>query len=78
VSVAVLSNVVIARVAIERLGSVSKDSMSELQGCTAVGCMIATLFSVRMAANRVRVFGDDKNNWKQDNGCNQSTITCFA
>ena len=45
------SSVVIARVAMLRLTSVIKFSRSKLQVVTDMGCVMATLFNVRTAAN---------------------------
>mmetsp|Transcript_59614 Transcript_59614/g.136746 ORF Transcript_59614/g.136746 Transcript_59614/m.136746 type:complete len:209 (+) Transcript_59614:1733-2359(+) len=47
----VLSSVVMASVAIERFESLISPSMSMLQGVTASGCAIASLFRVRTAEN---------------------------
>ena len=50
----VLSSVVMASVAMERLESEMSDSRSTLQVVTDSGWLIATLFSVRTAANLQR------------------------
>mmetsp|Transcript_32897 Transcript_32897/g.53732 ORF Transcript_32897/g.53732 Transcript_32897/m.53732 type:complete len:218 (-) Transcript_32897:138-791(-) len=51
-SLPVFRSVVMARVAMLRFGSETSDSMSTLHVVTARGCVVATLFSSRMAANR--------------------------
>ena len=59
-----LRRVVIASVAILRLTSVIKFSKSRLQVVTEVGCIMATLFKVRTAANRNVGRGELRNSWR--------------
>ena len=59
-----LSNVVIARVAILRLTSVIRFSRSKLQVVTDIGCTMATLLSVRTAANLRVGRGELRNSWR--------------
>mmetsp|Transcript_20043 Transcript_20043/g.35781 ORF Transcript_20043/g.35781 Transcript_20043/m.35781 type:complete len:333 (-) Transcript_20043:467-1465(-) len=63
-SLPVLRRVVMAKVAIFRLGSEISDSMSMLQVVTASGCVVATLFSRRTAANRRTGLWDVRYNWR--------------
>mmetsp|Transcript_14557 Transcript_14557/g.29484 ORF Transcript_14557/g.29484 Transcript_14557/m.29484 type:complete len:209 (+) Transcript_14557:1261-1887(+) len=56
----VLSNVVMASVAIERLPSLISPSMSMLHGVTASGCAMATLLRVRTAAKRRQGLGEQR------------------
>mmetsp|Transcript_3997 Transcript_3997/g.13008 ORF Transcript_3997/g.13008 Transcript_3997/m.13008 type:complete len:263 (+) Transcript_3997:962-1750(+) len=56
----VLRSVVMASVAMERLTSVIRFSMSRLQAATAAGKVMATRFSVRTAAKRSVALGDDR------------------
>ena len=56
----VFSSVVIANVAMLRLESLIRPSMSMLHGVTASGCTMATLLSVRTAAKRRHGFGEHR------------------
>ena len=53
-----------ARVAMERLESLMRPSMSMLHGITASGCIIATLLSVRTAAKRRVGLGEQRKSWR--------------
>ena len=53
-----------ANVAIDRLTSVIKFSMSRLQVVTHNGCVMAILFNVRTAPKRTVALGELKNNCK--------------
>jgi hypothetical protein len=55
-----LSKVVMAYVATLLFASVIKFSMSMLQPATALGCDMASLFSVLIAANLRTGFGDER------------------
>mmetsp|Transcript_25799 Transcript_25799/g.42621 ORF Transcript_25799/g.42621 Transcript_25799/m.42621 type:complete len:209 (-) Transcript_25799:946-1572(-) len=59
-SLPVFNNVVIARVAIERLESLINPSISMLHGVTASGCAIATLLRVRTAENLQQGLGEHR------------------
>mmetsp|Transcript_21645 Transcript_21645/g.48766 ORF Transcript_21645/g.48766 Transcript_21645/m.48766 type:complete len:209 (+) Transcript_21645:2353-2979(+) len=59
----VLSSVVMARVAIDRLPSLMRPSMSILHGVTARGCTMATLLRVRTAENRKHGLGEQRKSW---------------
>lgn len=59
-----LSKVVMAYVAIDRLESVMRFSMSTLQAVTAAGWVIASLLSVLIAANLSTGLGDVKKSWR--------------
>ena len=77
-SAPVLSSVVIASVATERLESEMSASMSMLQFVTESGWIIATLFSARIAANRSVGLDDDRNSCSTViAGCNSRGVTQF-
>ena len=61
VEIATFRSVVMANVAILRLTSVIRFSRSRLQVVTEVGCIMATLFNVRTAANLSVGLGELKN-----------------
>eukprot|EP00962_Isochrysis_galbana_P003653 scaffold1041_cov124-Isochrysis_galbana.AAC.14 len=56
----VLSKVVMASVAMDRFESLISPSMSMLHGVTAIGCAMATLFSVRTAEKRQVGLGEQR------------------
>ena len=60
------SKVVMASVAILRLTSVIRFSRSRLQVVTEVGCIMATLFNVRTAANLKVGLGELKNSCRTE------------
>jgi len=60
------SRVVMARVEIERLGSVMRVSISRLHVETIAVWFTATLFSVRMAAKRRVCLGELRKSWNTE------------
>jgi hypothetical protein len=67
-----LSSVVMANVAMLRLESVIKFSISKLHGATADGCFRANRLSVRIEAKRRDDFGELRNNCRTDTAGNKS------
>lgn len=63
-SLPVLSRVVMARVAMERLGSEMSASMSMLHPVTASGCAMATALRVRTAAKRSTGLAEPRKSWR--------------
>ncbi len=65
-SAPVLSRVVMARVAMERLESVIRFSRSRLQAVTAAGWVMDTWLSVLTAANLSVALGEEQKSWRTD------------
>lgn len=77
-SLPVFKSVVIASVAIERLLSDIRPSISRLQEVNAAGCNIATLLSARIAANlRIGLEDERKSCSTVMAGCNSRGVTWF-
>ena len=75
-SLPVFKSVVIASVAIERLLSDIRPSISRLQEVNAAGCNIATLLSARIAANlRMGLEDERKSCSTVMAGCNSRGVT---
>lgn len=77
-SLPVFKSVVIASVAIDRLWSEIRPSISMLQEFSAAGCNIATLLSARIAAKRSVGLEDERKSCRTViAGCNSRDVTWF-